>query len=319
MNSGVIVLLQLFFAFTLTACPGSGTKHSTPDPTHSGETGSPADELDGDGDGVTVEEGDCDDADPASAPGAAEDCADGVDNDCDALLDCEDEACWESEDCGELACSDGADDDGDGWVDCADEDCWGLGGCVITARSRVLGGSLTAEHRRSADGGVDATFPGSDGCDREYGYPYGAREEVTATPRDLSGTVRIDWGSGAQTCTWTLGHAALHHTHRVVHFPDWEFYSASCVEVGVVTVSSSLASLERDSFEVSEGCPARSSWFLPQELGMQEPWAWTTAAGGVWYTGDASRTGYDTYGVEGSRATWQVDALLTGATYTVTR
>jgi len=42
--------------------------------------------ADGDGDGFTVSEGDCDDNNPAVFPGAAELC-DGVDNDCDGEMD----------------------------------------------------------------------------------------------------------------------------------------------------------------------------------------------------------------------------------------
>jgi len=45
----------------------------------------PADEADGDGDGVRVCDGDCDDADPDTHPGATELC-DGVDNDCDGTI-----------------------------------------------------------------------------------------------------------------------------------------------------------------------------------------------------------------------------------------
>lgn len=51
-------------------------------------------------------------------------CDDGVDDDGDGLVDCEDPACFRVEGCTELACLDGQDDDGDGLVDCADEDCW---------------------------------------------------------------------------------------------------------------------------------------------------------------------------------------------------
>jgi hypothetical protein len=63
--------------------------------------------LDSDGDGVLPGEGDCDDGDPAVAVGLQEVC-DGVDNDCDGLVDGADP---------ELA-----DDDGDGADDCVDCD-----------------------------------------------------------------------------------------------------------------------------------------------------------------------------------------------------
>lgn len=62
---------------------GSPTDASPPDATP-GDSG-PSDSgacPDGDGDGVSVCDGDCDDADPLTYPGAAEICGDGVDNGC---------------------------------------------------------------------------------------------------------------------------------------------------------------------------------------------------------------------------------------------
>ena len=52
----------------------------------------------------------------------AEDCTDGVDNDGNGEIDCEDAAC--ADECVE-DCTDGADNDGDGAIDCADSDCDG--------------------------------------------------------------------------------------------------------------------------------------------------------------------------------------------------
>ncbi|MFW5940647.1 MAG: MopE-related protein [Chloroflexota bacterium] len=81
--------------------------------------------TDADGDGYALEGGacgavDCDDADPAVNPGATEICDNGVDDDCNGLVDADDPAC--------LVCTDA---DGDGYaleggacgaVDCDDAD-----------------------------------------------------------------------------------------------------------------------------------------------------------------------------------------------------
>lgn len=106
---------------------------------------------DADGDGFTDAAcggGDCNDADPAINPGAAESCSDGVDNDCDGLVDGDDPDCAPCPDsdgdgftdvaCGGLdcddsdpdvnpgateQCGDSIDNDCDGLTDCADGDC----------------------------------------------------------------------------------------------------------------------------------------------------------------------------------------------------
>jgi hypothetical protein len=63
---------------------------------------------------VTTIGGDCDDTDPTVYPGAPEVCNDGIDNDCDALTDCDDPICDLDPVCA------GSDMDGDGVDDSID-------------------------------------------------------------------------------------------------------------------------------------------------------------------------------------------------------
>jgi len=107
--------------------------------------------IDADGDGVPIPPcgNDCDDTDDTVAPGFLEICDDGVDNDCDTVVDCADSYCVGDPaccgdgtcdsiegqfctcalDCGNPTasevglCFDGRDNDCDGEVDCNDWDC----------------------------------------------------------------------------------------------------------------------------------------------------------------------------------------------------
>ncbi len=73
---------------------------------------------DQDGDGYTVADGDCDDADASAHPNAPEDCGDGVDNDCDGDVDGDDTDCAGDDD----ASDDDAGDDDAGDDDASDDD-----------------------------------------------------------------------------------------------------------------------------------------------------------------------------------------------------
>ncbi len=58
-------------------------------------------------------------------------CDNGIDDDGDGLVDCEDPDCCNSSNCNcSEICSNGLDDDGDGLVDCNDPDCCGVGSCT---------------------------------------------------------------------------------------------------------------------------------------------------------------------------------------------
>jgi len=57
-------------------------------------------------------------------------CNNGIDDDGDGLIDCEDGDCFASNQCTVEICDNGIDDDGDGWVDCSDTECFNLSFCV---------------------------------------------------------------------------------------------------------------------------------------------------------------------------------------------
>ncbi len=57
-------------------------------------------------------------------------CSNGIDDDGDGLVDCDDPDCYNSNNCLLEICDNGIDDDGDGLVDCDDTECYSLQGCT---------------------------------------------------------------------------------------------------------------------------------------------------------------------------------------------
>lgn len=94
------------------------------------------DGLDNDDDGLI----DCDDSDCAASLACYavpfEECGNGIDDDGDGDADCADSECFETEPCGPEntfeTCSDAIDNDGDGAVDCDDRDCATADVCYAT-------------------------------------------------------------------------------------------------------------------------------------------------------------------------------------------
>lgn len=118
MRRSTFFLIALHFG--LLACSGDTDKDDT-GPECRDMVDCPEDCTDGvdnDGNGNV----DCDDE--ACAEACAEDCSDGIDNDDDGAIDCADDECVQDEACLEN-CTDGVDNDLDGAIDCADEDCDG--------------------------------------------------------------------------------------------------------------------------------------------------------------------------------------------------
>ena len=82
---------RLLFLTVTAAGPGWAASPPAPSgdtgpPLPTGDTGARLD-VDEDGDGVTIRQGDCDDTTALAAPGLAEVCEDQLDNDCDGLYD----------------------------------------------------------------------------------------------------------------------------------------------------------------------------------------------------------------------------------------
>ncbi len=99
--------------------------------------------------------GDCNDLNPLARPGAAEDCFDGTDNDCNGLTDCFDPSCASEPSCGctpvsvTEICQNGNDDDCDGKLDCLDADC--IGTAVCGCGSELCGNGIDDD----CDGNLD--------------------------------------------------------------------------------------------------------------------------------------------------------------------
>lgn len=147
-----------------------------------------------------------DDTGAPPTPDQELDCSDGIDNDQDGLLDCEDADCWGATGCTE-DCTTPDDEDQDGWAGCGDADCWGTGECPA-AEVQVLSADVSHSRR---------TFNSSSRY-RSYADTYayfwlqfsyiGATESLTFS--NVAGVLRVPTTDGSiQTCSWTVGRAAF--------------------------------------------------------------------------------------------------------------
>ncbi len=104
-------------------------------------------------------------SDPATG---SEVCTDGVDNDDDGLIDCDDSDCAAEPACDapitETVCDDGIDDDDDGLIDCDDSDCAADPACVAPTTETLCDDSLDNDDDGAIDCG-DTDCAGDPACD----------------------------------------------------------------------------------------------------------------------------------------------------------
>jgi hypothetical protein len=231
-------------------------------------------------------------------------CVDGVDEDGDGLVDCEDADCLEAAGCVEADCGDGVDGDADGLLDCEDEDCWGTEGCLESAAlpsgtvvsSRVLGGwAMLGRHRRSTSA--------------RYDYIYNRARSSWVQAGSIWGTARVRQPdvTDSTACTWWL--SAM----------SWRKESAVFASSGGARELTAEA-LERGGVVVDSGCPLRSHGFLPRDFTVDA--SAMLGSGLPWYRGQATWSAFDhtpldsTYR-QGSelRSSWWIPELDAGETF----
>ena len=225
-------------------------------------------------------EPDCDDGDPAIHPDA-EETVDGVDNDCDGLIDCEDGDTYVDPACGEAgACLDFTDNDSDGLTDCDDDDCWAE--CADAPyRAQVSGGQMNLIHQRWWRYSRIASIYNPSIANMTL-----ASSNNTAVVHSATGTLQVlptpSWsGSPVASCHWSVATATLryHGYGSDDHMIDsYTLYPA--VRAGVT---------------VDPGCGWTSSGFLPSS---PAPWAGKVMLLRWWM-----------HGFWGSQDTWYAGAI----------
>jgi hypothetical protein len=206
-------------------------------------------DTDSDTDADTDSDTDADtdsDTDVDTGPHTELDCSDGVDNDDDGLLDCEDGDCASDEICGELICDDGLDGDGDGLTDCEDDDC--MAWCIPReARVTVLGGRGTLQTRSWRESGSDThgRFSRS-GNDREFSLG-----SITGIVQVLPMGHSSWYGTTARTtCTWTADEVSF----------------AQGAAFNSLGSSRWFSSATRGATDIASGCRVVPIQFLPALL-----------------------------------------------------
>ncbi len=198
-------------------------------------------------------------------------CDDGIDNDSDGLIDCEDGDCADDGSCVETDCADTVDNDDDGVADCADEDCWG-NGCAVTIAEWQGASQINAwQMYRSY------SLTGGNSCSGS-----GSSMVATLNVEAPHGIVRTMQANSPvwRTCTWTADST------------EWSDSNLYTLEGTAVT---------RNGFNISGDCDADSSGALPQYLAFDYFYGsqgfpirtQPDGLGAVWFFMDSSPTGYD--------------------------
>lgn len=228
---------------------------------------------------------DCDDSDSSVNALAPERCANGRDDDCDGLMDCEDDDCETDPSCVERVCDDDLDDDGDGRVDCTDDDCWGTAACIDarTLRARVLSGRAQRDQARAvwlASCYAKATSFGPPENELRMSRQLG-HTGLHAT--NVIGSLAIETSAGTATCAWGISAGG------------WRVTREDAILTGQSMAAVEVLGILRSGFWIDDDCPISTSGFLPDRLEVES----ISAAGSLgWYAplGRWHRSGTDDYG-----------------------
>jgi hypothetical protein len=209
------------------------------------------------------------DVEDSGAKTTETDCANGVDDDRDGLVDCEDADCFSS-DCTET-CDDGHDNDGDSLIDCLDDDCWGLS-CDHPhgVKAWVTSGEVPKQIL------IDGTFEYRK-CNGNYGK--GDCRGGVLYGENIQGQVQVQspsaegWSGATTTCEWSVG--------AVV------FGSGSCFGTvnGSAYIDLQTSPPVRQNTYVEPGCRLYDVGFLPTTLTLVPAGAAINSSV-IWYGGN---------------------------------